>query len=140
MKKMTALLIVIVLISAIVVTALAACAHNWIDTQEGYQVFDQHGASGHTARVRTYKWCTKCGKLSDPTGWKQVMNLTPHSYDNLGNKTLKSASRINNAQHIAYYSQAQQCYFCGYTRTLQTSNTESHTFSNGKCTKCGARK
>ena len=140
MKKTTALLIVVVLISAIVVTALAACAHNWIDTQDGYQYFVQHGASGHTAKVRTYKWCTKCGTLSEPTGWKQVMNLTAHSYDNVGSKTLKSASRINNAQHVAYYTQRQQCYYCDYPRTIQTSQVESHTYRNGKCTKCGAKK
>ncbi len=142
MRKVVAFLVVMVLITAIIPQTMTAedCAHSWTVATEAYVHWIAQGASGHIGKCRTFNWCSKCGLCGSYVGWKQYKGLTSHSYDNVGSKVLKSASRINNAQHVAYYTQKQQCYYCDYTRTIQISQTESHTYKNGKCTKCGAKK
>ena len=140
MRKIVVMLIVMVLLIAIVpqtIMAASNCNHKW-EKLEGSSNWIPMGSSGHKLQTKMYNWCSKCGATTD-AGWKTSTTTYNHLYHNVGSKQLKSASRINGAQHVAYYTQKQECYACHFERTLNSSQTESHSFVNRKCTKCGAK-
>ena len=145
MKKLVSILLVLILVVAVVPQTMSEdaehCDHEWRNIVGEYG-FEQHGSSGHIKYGVVYKFCDKCntGYNLHKKAYIFGQTVTKHSYENVGGKFDESYVRINNAQHVYYYKQKVECWYCNYKTTLSFSRTENHTFKNGKCTKCGSKK
>ena len=140
MKKLVALLVVMVLITVIfpqTMMAASTCEHSWEILHLSSRVIS-NGASGHKVQEKICSWCKKCGDCTN-TRWTTQPTIYKHEYRNEGQKESRGATKTSATTHTAYYAQKQKC-LCGYERTVNYSVPyEEHKFVGGKCSKCGAK-
>ena len=153
MKRIVALVLVIATVSVpfFAMASKWGSTHNWCSAgkleqwlithpgqdwhtnyQHDYYDYKSISSTKHSYKDETSGQCVICGARVTCRIETKTAN---HAFTNKGAKILTKAVRINGSQHVAYYRQTVKCV-CGETKTLTWSETQSHSFKNGKCTVC----